>query len=100
MNQNTAVTTQMLNMVDQNTPNGSLKYDQTGSSTFTGADGKQYTVPRFSATQTLSPQQQALADLTNRTKANIGQIGVDQSAKIGSLLGTNLKLGNEATEAR
>ncbi|MBB5051119.1 hypothetical protein HNQ36_001073 [Afipia massiliensis] len=100
MNQNTAVTQQLLNMTDQVTPDGSLKYDQTGTSTFTGADGKTYTVPKFTATQTLSPAQQALLDLTNKTKSNIGQIGVDQSAKIGDLLGTNLKLGNEATEAR
>lgn len=97
MNQNTAVTQQLLNMTDQITPDGSLKYDQTGNSTFTGADGKTYTVPKFQATTTLSPAQQALLDLTNKTKTNLGQIGVDQSAKIGDLLGTNIDL-NTATE--
>lgn len=100
MNQNTATTTQLLNQTDQVTPTGTLKYDQTGTSSFVGADGKTYNVPKFTATTTLSPAQQALLDLTNKTKANIGQIGVDQSAKIGSLLGTNLKLGNEASESR
>ena len=100
MNTNTAVTSQLLNMTNQVGPDGSLSYDQTGNSTFTGADGKTYSVPKFTATTTLSPAQQALLDLTNKTKSNLGQIGVDQSAKIGSLLGTNLQLGNEATEAR
>jgi hypothetical protein len=100
MNQNTATTQQLLNMTNQVTPDGSLTYTQTGNNSFTGADGKTYTVPQFTATQTLSPTQQLLKTLGDRTKQNIGQIGVDQSAKIGGLLGTNLKLGNEATEAR
>uniref|UniRef100_E6VFM9 Peptidase S74 domain-containing protein n=1 Tax=Rhodopseudomonas palustris (strain DX-1) TaxID=652103 RepID=E6VFM9_RHOPX len=100
MNLTTGVQQQLLNMVDQVTPTGSLTYSQNGTTSFVGADGKTYTVPRFTSTQTLTPAQQALLDLSNKTQANLGQIGVDQSAKIGSLLGTNLKLGNEATEAR
>jgi len=100
MNQNTATTQQLLNMTNQVGPDGSLTYNQSGTNSFTGADGKTYSVPQFTATTALSPTQQALKDLTDKTKSNIGQIGVDQSAKIGSLLGTNLKLGNEATEAR
>lgn len=97
MNTNTAITQQLINQTNQVTPNGNLTYSQTGNNTFTGADGKQYTVPQFTATQTLTPEQQQLLDLTNATKKNLGQIGVDQSAKIGSLLGTNLVL-NTATE--
>lgn len=100
MNQNTAVTQQLLNMTDQVGPDGSLTYSQTGTSTFTGPDGRTYSVPKFTATQTLSPEQLALKALQDKTKTNLGQIGVDQSAKIGALLGTNLKLGNEAAEAR
>lgn len=100
MNQNTATTQQLLNMTNQVTPYGSLTYNQTGTNTFTGADGKTYNIPQFTATQTLSPTEQNLLDLSNKTRTNIGQIGVDQSAKIGGILGTNVKLGNEATEAR
>lgn len=99
MNTNTAITQQLLNQTNQVTPYGNLTYSQSGNSTFTGADGKQYTVPQFTATQTLTPEQQQLLDLTNKTKTNLGQIGVDQSAKIGSLLGTNLDL-NTATEGK
>jgi hypothetical protein len=59
MNQNTATTQQLLNMTNQVTPDGSLTYNQSGNNSFTGADGKSYTVPQFTATQTLSPTQQA-----------------------------------------
>lgn len=97
MNTNTAITSQLLNQTDQVGPNGSLTYDQTGNSTFTGADGKTYTVPKFRATTTLTPAQQALLDLTNKTKTNLGNIGVDASARIGKLLGTDLNL-DTATE--
>jgi hypothetical protein len=97
MNQNTAVTQQLLNMTDQVTPDGTLKYEQSGTSTFVGADGKTYSVPKFTATTTLSPEQQALLDLTNKTKTNLGNIGVNSSAKIGDLLGTTLNL-DSATE--
>lgn len=100
MNTNTALTQQLVNMTNQKTPDGELTYSQTGNNSFTGADGKTYTVPQFTATQTLSPTQTILKSLTDQTKQNIGQIGVNQSAKIGDLLGTNLKLGNDATEAR
>lgn len=99
MNTNTAITSQLLNMTDQVTPNGSLTYSQNGSSTFTGADGKQYTVPKFTATQTLTPDQQHLLDLQNQTKTNLGTIGVNQSQKIGDLLGTNINL-DTATEGK
>lgn len=99
MNQDTATTQQLLNMTDQNTPNGSLSYNQTGNNTYTGADGQVHSVPHFTATTTLSPAEQALLDLTNKTKTNLGNIGVDQSAKIGDLLGTNLDL-NTATEGK
>jgi hypothetical protein len=100
MNQNTAVTQQMLNMTNQVTPYGSLTYNQTGTNTFTGADGKTYSIPQFTATQSLSPTEQNLLDMSNKTRTNIGQIGVDQSAKIGGILGTNVNLNNDAVEGR
>lgn len=96
-NQSTATTQQLLNQTNQVTNDGTLTYNQTGTNTFQDADGKNINVPQFTATTTLSPAQQAIADLTNKTKTNLGQIGVDQSAKIGGLLGTNVDL-NTATE--
>lgn len=100
MNQNTATTQQILNMTNQVTPYGSLTYNQTGTNSFTGADGKTYNIPQFTATQSLSPTEQNLLEMSNKTRTNIGQIGVDQSAKIGGILGTNVNLNNDAVEGR
>lgn len=100
LNQNTATTQQLLNMTNQVTPDGSLTYNQTGSNTFTGADGKTYTVPQFTATQTLSPTGQKLLDLTNTSKVNLGQAGVTASGKIKDILGSNIDLSNDAVENR
>lgn len=100
MNQNTATTQQLLNMTNQVTPDGSLTYTQSGNNTFTGADGKTYTVPQFTATQTLSPTGQKLYDLANESKVNLGNAGVTASKKIGDILGTNVNLSNDAVENR
>lgn len=100
LNQNTATTQQLLNMTNQVTPDGSLTYSQTGSNSFTGADGKTYTVPQFTATTSLSPTGQKLLDLTNTSKINLGNAGVTATKKIGDILGSNINLSNDAVENR
>lgn len=100
LNQNTATTQQLLNMTNQVTPQGSLTYNQTGSNSFTGADGKTYTVPQFTATQTLSPTEQKLFDLNNTSRTNLGNAGVTATGKINDILGSNINLSNDAVENR
>ena len=63
-NNTTAQTQQALNMVDQTTPWGSSTYTQNGTQTIIGADGKPISVPRYSQTTTLSPEQQAIFEQT------------------------------------
>ncbi|MCC6105998.1 hypothetical protein [Acetobacter sp.] len=70
-NQNTATTQQLLNMVNQDTPYGNISYNQTGTSTYTGADGKTYSVPQFTQTTTLNPQQQSTLDQSQQAATNI-----------------------------
>lgn len=90
-----------MNMVDQVGPDGSLTYSQTGDQTFTDSlTGKTYTIPKYTATQTLSEAGQALQGINNQTEQNLATIGRDQSARIGSLLSQPVKIGNEETEAR
>lgn len=85
----TALANASLNNVNQIGPNGSLMYSQTGSSKFTDPyTGQTYDIPNYTQTTTLSPDQQKLYDLNNQTQQNLGQIGVDQSSKIGTLLNT------------
>jgi hypothetical protein len=91
MNTKTAITQAGLNNVNQVTPDGSLTYTQ---GTWENGD------PRFTATTALSPASQSIYDTNQVTKQNIADIGRDQSARIGGILGTPLKLGNDATEAR
>jgi hypothetical protein len=86
MNKETAVAQTGLNAMNQYTPDGKMEYSQGG----TWADG----TPRFSVTQTLSPDNQKLYDLTNQTSQNLGQIGVDQSKRMGDLLANPLNLGD------
>lgn len=74
-------------------PTGSTTYSQSGEmQSITGPDGKTYQVPRYTQTTTLSPEQQELYKLNTQTQQNIGNIGVQQSEKIGGLLGTPLDL--------
>lgn len=66
-NKETATTQAQLNMLDQFTPQGSLQYTQNG----TWADG----TPKYSATQTLTPNQQQIADLGESGAIGYGQAG-------------------------
>lgn len=88
-NTKTATTQQQLNMIDQNTPQGSLTYQQTG----TWADG----TPKYSSTQSYSPEQQKLYDLGNQTGQTLGEIGVNQSSRIKDVL-SNPYQSTAATE--
>lgn len=88
----TATATQQLNMVNQVTPQGSLNYAQSGK----WSDG----TPQFTATTTYSPEQQKLYNTGVQTQQQIGQIGLDQSKRIGDLLGQPINLDNAATESR
>lgn len=100
-NRDTAISQGILNMTNQVGPDGSLTYDKIGDETLTDSlTGQSYTVPRYQATTTLSPAQQALQGVTDQTEMNLASIGRDQSAKIGGILGTNVDLSNEAVEGR
>lgn len=79
MNKDTAIAQQQLNMVDQTTPYGSLTYTQTG----TYEDG----TPKFSATQTLSPENQQLYDQYMGIAGQLGQIGNTQAGNVASTMG-------------
>lgn len=76
-NKETAVAQANLNMVNQYTPFGSLEYSQRG----TAPDG----TPQYSATQTLTPQQQRIADLSQNASETYGQTG---NALLNSVKGT------------
>ena len=105
-NVSTAIANAFLGNVNQVKPQGSLTSDQTGSFSFADPNSRDpdnptvFDIPMFTATQTLSPQGQALQSINDQTQTNIATVGRDQSGRIGELLGEPITLGNEATEAR
>lgn len=97
----TAIANANLGNVNQVTPEGALTYGQTGTQKYTDPyTGQTYDIPQYTATQTLSPEQEAIRRTNVETQGNIAGIGRDQSARIGELLGTPVDLSNDATEAR
>ncbi len=92
MNKETAITQAELNNVNQVTPYGNLTYTQSG----TNPDG----TPKYTATQTLSPENQALYDKYMGLAGSLGDIGNTLAGNVASTYGQPFKLGNEETEAR
>lgn len=77
-NKDAAIATGQLNMVNQVTPYGSLEYTQRGTS----PQG----TPQYTATQTLSPEQQQLYNLTSQAGIKYGQTANDQLNAVSSKL--------------
>ena len=97
----TAVANTVMGNVNQATPDGTLSYDQTGSYEWTDPyTDKTYTVPTFTATQALSPEQAALKAESDATKQNLAETANQQSAFLKDYLSQPVDLSNEATEAR
>jgi len=97
----TAISNAFMGNVDQVTPDGTLNYDQTGTYKYTDPyTGQSYDIPKFTATQTLSPQQQATNDQNQQAQFNLASIGNNQSAFLNDYLSKPVDLNNEATEAR
>jgi hypothetical protein len=95
VNQSTAVTEQLLNMVDQNNPWGSVSYQQNGTTGFTDSNGKYVTIPRFTQTTTLSPEQQAIFNSTQAAEGNLANIANQQSAQVSQTLSDPFSFNNQ-----
>ena len=100
-NRDTAIIQQIMNMVGQQGPDGSLSYNRTGEETFKDSlTGKTYYVPRYTAVQTLSESGQRRKDQTDALDFKLNYIAGQQTDRIGSLLSKPISLNNDATEAR
>lgn len=97
-NQQTAATTQAMNMVDQYSPTGTSTYNQTGTQTIIGADGQPIQVPKYSQTTTYSAGQQAIFDQTEQAQSNLAGLAVDQSAAMSEYLNTPFEYNNQDAE--
>lgn len=88
MNVKTAGKQQQMNMVNQNTPDYTLKYTKKGT-----------TSPEYTATTTLSPQNQKIYNTSQDTKYNLARIGNEQSSKVRGILNKPFNF-NDASESR
>lgn len=84
MNKETAVSQTGLNATNQVGPDGSLTYSQTDN----WADG----TPHFTATQSLSPEQQAIHDVNASNSLKLGTVGGEQIDKVAKILASPVDL--------
>ena len=100
-NTSTALAQQLLNQTSQVTPYGNLNYSQSGTVTYTDpSTGQTTTLPRFTATQTLSPAQQALLEQEQAFDKEANATAIDQMGRVRDTLGQPLDLSNDAVEGR
>jgi Chaperone of endosialidase len=92
-NVQSAVANAFLNNTNQQTPTGSLDYNVTGNYGWTDpTTGQTYNIPRFTATQTLTPEGQAIQAQTLATQLNMAGMANAQSQKISQLLSNGMDL--------
>jgi len=88
-NVSTAVANNMLNNMNQVTPQGSLSYSNTGSFSWTDpSTGQTYNIPLRTATQQLSPTQQNIFSLGQQSQTNLAGLAANQSGMLQNLLGS------------
>lgn len=99
-NRDTALSSQLLNFVDQQSPYGGLSYQQTGTNSYVDSlTGKTVTVPKFTATTTLSPEQDAILKQTQAAELNLGSIANERSNFLKDYLAKPFDV-NAATEQK
>lgn len=99
LNRDTALTQQQVNMVNQVGPNGSLTYNQSGTSKFKDSKGNWVETPTYTATTSLSPEQQKIFDQTQAASLNLGTIANERSNFLKDYLAQPFDV-NAATEQK
>jgi hypothetical protein len=89
----------MMGNVNQVTPDGSLTYDQTDTYTWNDPyTGKSYQIPRFTATQTLSDQQQAIKNQSDGAELNLAGLANQQSGFLQDYMSKPFEYSNQDAE--
>lgn len=98
MNMDTAITQQLLNGGQQINPWGTVNTEVTGNNTFVDSQGKTITVPKFTQTTTLSPEQQAIFNQSQAAEGNLAGIANEQSAFLKDYLSKPFEFNNQDAE--
>ena len=102
-NVTTALANAQLGNTNLVTPDGSRTFstDPGQTQTFTDpSSGAVYEVPRYTQTDTLSPEQQAIKDQQDQASLGLSTLANDQTQFLQGYLDTPFDGSNEATEAR
>lgn len=87
-NVSTAIANNMLSMIDQAGPNGTLSYNQTGTYDWTDpSTGETYTLPRFEAVTSLTPDGQRILDRSQDAKYAMADTAANSAEFLRSYLG-------------
>jgi hypothetical protein len=89
----TSIANAFLNNTNQITPNGDLNYDVTGNYQWNDPyTGLNVDIPTFTASQVLSPQQQAINDQNTAAKYNMAGMANAQSSRLSQWLANNIDI--------
>lgn len=90
----TAIANSYLGNVNQVTPDGSLTYSQSGTQKWTDPlSGKQYDIPTWTATQSLSDAQKAIKTQNDAASLNLSKLANTQSGRLNDLLSSPVDTG-------
>ncbi|MCP3878334.1 MAG: tail fiber domain-containing protein [Sulfitobacter sp.] len=91
----TAIANANLQSVDQVTPYGNLTFDQTDTFEYTDPNtGEVHNIPRFTATQSLSPEMQGIFDSQTAAQGNMASLAADSSARLNEYMAQGLDTGS------
>lgn len=100
-NKDAAISTQLINMVDQEGPDGSLKYTQTGERSYTDpTTGKITKLPSFLATQTLDPLGQEAKTLEKQADVGTNKLANTLLGNASGALGTPADYSEDAIKSK
>lgn len=100
-NVSTTLANNMLGMVNQNTPMGSLEYNQIDTYGWTDPyTGQTYEVPRFEANTTYTPQGQKIVDANMGAQMNLAQTAEDRSQFLQNYLAGGLSESDLPDQSR
>ncbi len=87
-NVGTSIANNMMGLIDQNTPYGSLDYEQSGTYTYKDPyTGKSYDIPQFTANTTLSPEEAARLETIQGAQGNLASLAADRASFLKDYLG-------------
>ena len=76
----TAIANNNMQMVDQNTPYGSLKYDQTGAYQYVDPNtGASHWIPKYTATTSLSPNEQYKLEQGQAAEKSLADVAAERA---------------------